>query len=46
MTLLNAPLGKKSNYISQYDPTLLFPILRQPKRAEIGVTEKTIFYVF
>lgn len=35
--LTNAPLGKKSAYISQYDASLLFPIPRQGKRDEIGV---------
>jgi len=36
-TLTNAPLGKKSTYISQYQPDLLFPIARKEKREEIGV---------
>lgn len=31
-------LGKATQYSSQYDPTLLFPIERAPKRAEIGIT--------
>ena len=30
-------LGKASAYIDQYDPSLLFPIPRAPKRAEIGL---------
>lgn len=30
-------LGKKVSYIDQYDPTLLFPIPRLPKRVEIGI---------
>lgn len=34
----DAPLGKTSDYITQYDPTLLFPIPRQLKRDEINVT--------
>ena len=33
----HAPLGKPSTYADQYDPTLLFPIARAPKRAEIGI---------
>lgn len=32
-------LGKASTYIDQYDPTLLFPIPRAAKRAEIGIAE-------
>ena len=36
-TLKNAPLGKKSAYICEYDPNLLFPIPRQGKRDEIKV---------
>lgn len=43
-SLGNAPLGKNSPYISQYDPSLLFPIPRKIKRDEIGITDKTIFY--
>jgi 7-cyano-7-deazaguanine reductase len=31
-------LGKPSAYIDQYDASLLFPIPREGKRAEIGVT--------
>jgi len=30
-------LGKAVAYADQYDPTLLYPIARTPKRAEIGV---------
>lgn len=33
----DSPLGKKSAYISQYDPGLLFPIPRLIKRNEINV---------
>ena len=33
----HSPLGKTSAYIDRYDPTLLFPIARAPKRAEIGI---------
>ena len=30
-------LGKPARYADQYDPTLLFPIARAPKRQEIGI---------
>jgi 7-cyano-7-deazaguanine reductase len=36
-------LGKTSAYVDQYDPSLLFPIPRAPKRAEIGVLEQPLF---
>ena len=32
-------LGKASRYVDEYDASLLFPIARVGKRAEIGVTE-------
>lgn len=32
-----SPLGKPSSYCSQYDASLLFPIARQGKRAELGL---------
>jgi 7-cyano-7-deazaguanine reductase len=32
-----SPLGKTVSYITEYDPSLLFPIPRQIKRDEIGV---------
>ncbi|QET02822.1 MULTISPECIES: NADPH-dependent 7-cyano-7-deazaguanine reductase QueF [Cupriavidus] len=35
----HSPLGKPSAYKTEYDPTLLFPISRQPKRTEIGLAE-------
>ena len=31
-------LGKPTAYIDQYDSTLLFPLPRAPKRAEVGIT--------
>ena len=41
MTSLNTPelsqLGKAAAYADQYDPTLLFPLPREPKRTEIGI---------
>ncbi len=42
--LLNAPLGKASSYIDQYDASLLFPIPRLDKRLEIGVTGHPPFF--
>ena len=30
-------LGKKSSYVAEYDPNLLFPLARQTKRDEIGI---------
>lgn len=32
-----SPLGKPAHYIDQYDASLLFPIARAGKRAEIGI---------
>ncbi len=37
-------LGKNSAYITQYDPSLLFPIARAHKRAEIGLTGTLPFF--
>ena len=37
-TTQNSQLGKASSYIDQYDASLLFPIARAAKRAEIGIT--------
>ena len=37
-TLQHSQLGKASGYIDQYDASLLFPIARASKRAEIGIT--------
>jgi 7-cyano-7-deazaguanine reductase len=34
----NSPLGKASAYVDQYDASLLFPIARAGKRAEIGIS--------
>jgi 7-cyano-7-deazaguanine reductase len=42
--LAKAPLGKNSDYITQYDSTLLFPLPRQLKRDEIGVSKPLPFY--
>ncbi len=39
----HSPLGRSSTYADQYDPTLLFPIARAPKRAEIGIVGAPLF---
>ena len=40
----HSQLGKTSTYADQYDPSLLYPIPRAPKRAEIGVTGTPAFF--
>ena len=46
MTHANTPdqsqLGKSSAYVDQYDASLLFPIPRAVKRAEIGLAERAM----
>lgn len=42
--LEKSTLGKTTEYITKYNPTLLFPIARAPKRAEINVTSPLPFY--
>jgi 7-cyano-7-deazaguanine reductase len=37
-------LGKASAYVDQYDASLLFPIPRAGKRAEIGITDSAPFF--
>ena len=37
-------LGKSSAYVDQYDASLLFPIPRAAKRAEIGITAASPFF--
>lgn len=39
-----SPLGKAVSYQSEYDPSLLFPIARQTKRDEIGLTGTLPFF--
>lgn len=39
-----SPLGKPSSYQSEYDPALLFPIARQTKREELGISGTLPFY--
>jgi 7-cyano-7-deazaguanine reductase len=40
----NSPLGKPSTYCSQYEPSLLFPIARQGKRDELGLSGTLPFF--
>lgn len=40
----NSGLGKPSAYVDQYDASLLFPIARAAKRAELGVAENPPFF--
>ena len=40
----NSQLGKVSPYIDQYDASLLFPIARAPKRAELGIAGAAPFF--
>jgi len=42
--VLLSPLGKTSDYITNYSPALLFPISRQPKRQEIGINADLPFF--
>lgn len=46
IAICDAPLGKKSAYITQYNPELLFPIPRKRKRDEINVPTPLPFYGF
>lgn len=38
----HSPLGKSSEYIATYTPSLLFPIPRAAKWAELGVSAETL----
>ena len=40
-----SPLGKPVAYAEHYDPSLLFPILRQGKRDELGLAAGTLPFV-
>ena len=40
----HSPLGKSSEYISTYTPSLLFPIPRAVKWAELGLSAETLPY--
>ncbi len=37
-------LGKASRYVDEYDASLLFPIARAGKRAEIGIADRVPFF--
>jgi len=37
-------LGKKTPYTSQYTPSLLFPIPREPRRTALGINQNLPFY--
>ena len=37
-------LGRPAPCVTEYDPTLLFPLPRQPKRAELGITGTVPFF--
>ena len=39
-----SPLGRASAYIDQYDASLLFPLPRAPKRAELGLAGDMPFF--
>ena len=38
----SSPLGRAVNYRDTYDPDLLFPVARQPKRDELGLTAASL----
>jgi len=40
----HSPLGKSSEYLDTYTPSLLFPIPRAPKWAELGLTAASLPY--
>ncbi|HEY0286774.1 MAG TPA: NADPH-dependent 7-cyano-7-deazaguanine reductase QueF [Pseudomonas sp.] len=40
----HSPLGKSSEYIATYTPSLLFPIARTAKWAELGLSAETLPY--
>ena len=42
--LANSQLGKTSAYVDQYDASLLFPIARSAKRAELGIEGAAPFF--
>lgn len=42
-TVTHSPLGKESTYLSQYQPDLLFPLVRQDKRDELNIKGKLPF---
>jgi NADPH-dependent 7-cyano-7-deazaguanine reductase QueF-like protein len=40
----HSPLGRPSAYVDTYDASLLYPIPRGPKRAELGIRGPLPFY--
>lgn len=40
-----SPLGKTTEYVDRYDPSLLFPIPRAPKWAELGMSAQNLPYI-
>ncbi|HMN93991.1 MAG TPA: NADPH-dependent 7-cyano-7-deazaguanine reductase QueF [Hydrogenophaga sp.] len=38
-----SPLGKATPFVDRYDPTLLYPLPREPKRREIGIAGSVPF---
>ena len=38
----DSPLGKAADYQTQYDPSLLYPMPRAPKRAELMARAEAI----
>ena len=42
--MTNIPLGQSTKYPSAYDAGLLFPVAREDKRKEIGVSDPAPFY--
>ena len=40
----DSPLGKPASYQAEYDPSLLFPIARQDKRNDFGITGTLPFF--
>ncbi|ARU57109.1 MAG: NADPH-dependent 7-cyano-7-deazaguanine reductase QueF [Pseudomonadales bacterium] len=42
--LKNAPLGKQTLYVSEYDPSLLFPIARALNREELNIGTELPFF--
>ena len=40
----HSPLGKPADYISSYDPSLLFPIPRHEQRGQIGIGKTLPFF--
>src|SRR3990167_716161 len=41
-TLLHSPLGQQNEYVSHYQPNLLFPISRQAQRQQLGIIENAL----